>query len=266
MDFPDLQLDQIGEGAFKKKTFFMQQSRLSNIYNLFLVPYFNRYYHELFLRGRSDLCIRMVRTRVKGNGSKAASSPATEPNFYVMEPCPRPEDGDSGSVPVFSIGIPMINEGEDEGELPLTMDEDELEEEFSRTQSPEPMIVHSDKDSIPMEEEEDPMTPISQTGPFLEENEEDDLGVISLEKPTAKAKFITLPPMVTPLESATRKLICRCGAPPFLPMICTLDDLPKVEHKPGEDIHSGDQVFFEGLPFHYLESKDIEDSLIHGET
>jgi hypothetical protein len=29
----------------------------------------------------------MVRTRVKGNGMKAASSPATEPNFYMMECC-----------------------------------------------------------------------------------------------------------------------------------------------------------------------------------
>lgn len=29
----------------------------------------------------------MVRTRVKGNGMKAASSPSTEPDFYAMEPC-----------------------------------------------------------------------------------------------------------------------------------------------------------------------------------
>lgn len=46
-----------------------------------------RYYHELFLRGRPDLCKVMTRTRVKGNGMKAASSPSTEPNFYAMEPC-----------------------------------------------------------------------------------------------------------------------------------------------------------------------------------
>jgi hypothetical protein len=46
-----------------------------------------RYYHELFLRGRPNLCRHMVRTRVKGNGMKAASSPATEPNFYMMEYC-----------------------------------------------------------------------------------------------------------------------------------------------------------------------------------
>jgi hypothetical protein len=33
------------------------------------------------------MCRHMVRTRVKGNGMKAASSPATEPNFYTMEYC-----------------------------------------------------------------------------------------------------------------------------------------------------------------------------------
>jgi hypothetical protein len=36
------------------------------------------YYHELFLRGRPFLCKRMMRTRIKGTGIKAASSPQTE--------------------------------------------------------------------------------------------------------------------------------------------------------------------------------------------
>lgn len=45
------------------------------------------YYHELFLRGRRDLCRLMQRTRVKGNGMKAAASPSTEPKFYEMEHC-----------------------------------------------------------------------------------------------------------------------------------------------------------------------------------
>lgn len=44
------------------------------------------YYHELFLRGRPFLCKRMMRTRIKGTGIKAASSPQTEPDFYQMPP------------------------------------------------------------------------------------------------------------------------------------------------------------------------------------
>jgi hypothetical protein len=68
------------------------------------------------------------------------------------------------------------------------------------------------------------------------------------------------------MEPATRKLVRHVGTPPSLPMIGSFNDLHKLEFKEDEDIHSGDQVFFEGLPFHYLEFKDIEENLIHCET
>lgn len=42
------------------------------------------YYHELFLRGRPSLCKRMIRTRIKGTGSKGVNNPSSEPNFYEM--------------------------------------------------------------------------------------------------------------------------------------------------------------------------------------
>lgn len=44
------------------------------------------YYHELFLRGRPFLCRGMLRTKVKGTGYKASSSPSSEPDFYSMPP------------------------------------------------------------------------------------------------------------------------------------------------------------------------------------
>jgi hypothetical protein len=44
------------------------------------------YYHELFLRGHPVLCRKMMRTRIKGTGVRTASSPDTEPNFYLMPP------------------------------------------------------------------------------------------------------------------------------------------------------------------------------------
>jgi hypothetical protein len=42
------------------------------------------YYHELFLRGRPLLSMKMVRTRIKGTKIRASSSPADEPQFYSM--------------------------------------------------------------------------------------------------------------------------------------------------------------------------------------
>ena len=45
------------------------------------------YYHEMFLPGRADLHKKLVRIRVKGTGFKAASSPATEPDFYSYQSC-----------------------------------------------------------------------------------------------------------------------------------------------------------------------------------
>ena len=42
------------------------------------------YYHELFLRGRSDLTFKMVRQKVKGTGHKQPTDASTEPNFYSM--------------------------------------------------------------------------------------------------------------------------------------------------------------------------------------
>lgn len=43
------------------------------------------YYHELFLRGRAFLCHKMIRTKIKGTGFKAPSSPESDPHFYDME-------------------------------------------------------------------------------------------------------------------------------------------------------------------------------------
>jgi len=47
------------------------------------------YYHELFLRGRPNLCVQMVRTKVKGTGHKQPSDVTSEPNFYAMPAQPK---------------------------------------------------------------------------------------------------------------------------------------------------------------------------------
>ncbi len=42
------------------------------------------YYHELFLRGRPKLCMRMQRQKVKGTGHKQPTDVASEPNLHAL--------------------------------------------------------------------------------------------------------------------------------------------------------------------------------------
>lgn len=96
-----------------KLTSFQRQLNLYGFVRLTAGSDRGAYYHELFLRGRPDLCRRMIRTRVKGNGMKAASSPATEPDFYAMEPC---LDGDSTvqelrDIKLAHCSAPSVSDG-----------------------------------------------------------------------------------------------------------------------------------------------------------
>jgi hypothetical protein len=47
------------------------------------------YYHEMFLRERKFLCLRIQRLKIKGTGVRKPSSPETEPDFYNMKFLPE---------------------------------------------------------------------------------------------------------------------------------------------------------------------------------
>ncbi|KAL3939013.1 MAG: hypothetical protein SGARI_001523 [Bacillariaceae sp.] len=204
----------------------------------------------LNLYGFSRLTTGPDRGGVKGNGSKAASSPSTEPNFYNMEPCLAKDKVDV-------INSPMVVDEEVGDEIQLFHEKD-LEEDLTRVETPEPLP--SGPGALT---DEDPITPVSKTAPFWNDDNEVYLGIIDTEAVPNEAKFTSLPPVVTPVTSESRKVFGDAdGVPPMLPMIASLDSIELRESSEG--IHSGDQVFFEGLPFHYLELKDVEKSLIQG--
>lgn len=50
------------------------------------------YYHEIFLRGRPHLAMRMKRQKIKGTGMKLTPNPDSEPDFYTEYPMMPPLD------------------------------------------------------------------------------------------------------------------------------------------------------------------------------
>lgn len=159
----------------------------------------NSYYHELFIRGRADLCRRMVRTRVKGNGMKAASNPQNEPNFYAMEVCKAIYDHDDAPVPM-------------------------------RTESLDETLLDIDK---PPE----------------------------MSSPVQK-------PIVTPVQSP-RQSLSLLHNPPESIMMLELAEPPKVMDfmddifsgsvvSEDNEPHNGDEIFFEGHKFCYLDHMEPE--------
>eukprot|EP00562_Extubocellulus_spinifer_P008186 CAMPEP_0178503860 /NCGR_PEP_ID=MMETSP0696-20121128/18271_1 /TAXON_ID=265572 /ORGANISM="Extubocellulus spinifer, Strain CCMP396" /LENGTH=435 /DNA_ID=CAMNT_0020133029 /DNA_START=199 /DNA_END=1506 /DNA_ORIENTATION=- len=63
---------------------FQRQLNLYGFKRLTRGPDAGSYYNELFLRGRPFLAQDIQRTKIKGNGARAASNPDAEPNFYNM--------------------------------------------------------------------------------------------------------------------------------------------------------------------------------------
>lgn len=53
---------------------------------------FTAYYHDMFLRGRPGLALRMKRIKFKGQGPRKPASPQSEPNFWHMPFVTKPGD------------------------------------------------------------------------------------------------------------------------------------------------------------------------------
>ena len=200
-----------------------------------------------------DLCKRMVRTRVKGNGSKAASSPSTEPNFYVMEACQETD------IP-HRVRDMSDEFSEDEASVrpfDLPLDHGTLEEEDDNRLCSNSVVMMTE-DSVEFTREVPSLFLASVTPPHR-------IGRSgSICSATSSVENRPSLPIVSPVESRTlvspprsKKQLLSLSIPPPLPSV--EDDDSFQRHM--DDLHSGDQVYFEGLPFHYLETKDVEPNL-----
>jgi len=286
-------VEEIMPGFFRqtKMTSFQRQLNLYGFARLTTGPDRGGYYHELFIRGRLDLCKRMTRTRVKGNGSKAASSPSTEPNFYAMEPCleevegwtvdiamldssgPDSRGNETKKVELSSITSPALHDGckaqTQMTLLPIEDHDDESALIFASPENEEEIVlklIEEGAGSSGVTRSESwmslppPASPASKnTIPFAH----------TISTSSSLPAIVSPPDLPKPLVSPTRPP----GNDLFAPLIGTtskmlcfdeLDDLKNEQDEvlfESEGLHSGDEVFFEGLPFHYLETKDFEDCL-----
>jgi hypothetical protein len=201
------------------------------------------YYHELFLQGRPDLAKQIVRTRIKGNGMKAASSPSTEPNFYVMDFC----DGTTTYVPNTVKVCTVNSEGVDESEVKYGMQdisEPIKAETFVRfpdwvteisTGLPEPLPKLISPPSSPHQASK-PYNTVSSNS----------FGMSSVD---SVSNFLSHPFRSTRTSEE-------------FPTLTSFDDnFASIEESwvVADEPHTGDEVFFEGNKFRYLDHIDFEE-------
>ena len=190
------------------------------------------YYHEYFIRGRPDLCRFMVRTRVKGNGLKAASSPETEPDFYAMQPCLSKIQGQVRKEDKTKP-IPEHQEQTTKKECASSIG-------HSETTGRKVSFVQGDGSIESSVVQKDPVRSYSAF-------EMPGFALLRRNPADHTPRVISPPPLILPFQKATTTV-------------------GKVDHDPlsvtkhrGPAPSSGDVVYFEGLQFHYLDHMELEE-------
>ena len=184
------------------------------------ISHIHSYYHEFFLRGRADLCRFMVRTRVKGIGMKAASSPATEPNFNLYPTCPV-----KGPLQTTTSCRGGNNHDDDDASAASHKTQEHVVNRHT---------CHDDQD------------------------DDDD-----------EYNMSNIPNIISPPESPVMSSASLVQVPDLLPS-CLLNvaAVNKDEQQDDDNVmvmdstimpHTGDEVFFEGQQFCYLDHLDLDD-------
>jgi hypothetical protein len=222
----------------------------------------------------------MARTRVKGNGSKAASSPSTEPNLYSMESCHEQEpslrdvvmpdararlcevvplnEEENNVVLLDGVSVPPIVEDYDEDAMILFVEDPEAAEIVLKPIEDVIAAPKTETASWNSSPEFLFTPPLVATPPSSSTK-----SLPALVSPPEQTK-----PVISPSSSMSKELFAPLLAVPTLHKGKDEDDSTSTDSDQvscGVDrpltLHSGDEVFFEGLPFHYLETKDIEEKL-----
>ncbi|KAL7571941.1 hypothetical protein ACA910_006573 [Epithemia clementina (nom. ined.)] len=214
-------LDEIVPRFFNqtKLTSFQRQLNLYGFIRLTAGKDRGGYYHEYFIRGRPDLCRFIVRTRIKGTGLKAASSPETEPDFYAMEPCFSRVHGFQSDE----------EEKRESAERPRNL-------ENLKSLLPPAVSNRKERSSLP---------------PFLGESECEmyPLGFFALlgfgqQSPMDVKSEVVYAPTI---ELASYPTENNHGEP------SSVDQLVAQQQHASSPLSSGDTLYFEGLRFHYLD-------------
>lgn len=195
----------------------------------------------------------MVRTRVKGNG-KAASSPATEPNFYEMETC--------------DVDAVMSYPAQDPAHDPADMGNEDS------------VASYNNNEDVLMSPEAEG----SKLGPSFEDLMKVDIPHPSLLGMLLPSGIEVLPltrsvsgePPISPILSEKRHGYRMVDSTTSNDIICNGSDLIPMTTTPvsvdsdmEEEPHSGDCLFFEGLKFRYLDRLNVdteEDPLFDSST
>jgi hypothetical protein len=203
------------------------------------------YYHEMFLQGRSDLANQIVRTRIKGNGMKAASSPSTEPNLYGMDFC----DGTTAYVSGTMKDSTVTLDGADASEVKYGM------QDISEPIKTETSVRFPDWAT-------EICTGLIEPLPKL-------ISPPSSPHQASKAFDAVSSDLfeMSSVDSVSNLLSYPFGSTRTseeFPSLTSFDaNLASIEESwvVADEPHSGDEVFFEGEKFRYLDHVDFEEVL-----
>jgi hypothetical protein len=213
------------------------------------------YFHPLFLRHRLFLCDQMMRTRIKGTGTKGAISHETEPDFSAMPPV-KPLDQTPLKPPNNNTTWKMTytqtlkkKEEENKPKPKLQHRRVSLGEEPMAVQSIEPPVVQSAQHFIA-----EPQFNTEKAEPSMVQSAEI---AFLMPRPPSYPRILPLVMPVLPRTTEfdeTRSTI----TPPQTPLL--EDDLPPPAAEIPNDwllsdsVPLDDPISFEGKTFHYLDA------------